>query len=197
MQHFILRCKHCNKEYTYCTYGNGPEYGTEDGCSMDYCAECQTAINQALNKIPLKFEARQMEIKEPRLLDLFEKLRTEDKIRKRRAEETGLGNFPCICGCCGEKSNYDVIEEYHHNGKRYYVKWMDRKPSKKHVFIDMEYDLGNKKFTKHPWKYGENREYYIQYRNTAKDLVKSFKNLKKIKPVAMDEPRCSCLCRVT
>ena len=31
MQHLILRCKHCHKEYTYCTYGNGPEFGTEEG----------------------------------------------------------------------------------------------------------------------------------------------------------------------
>lgn len=54
MQHFRLRCKHCQKEYTYCTYGNGPQYGTEEGCSMDYCAECQKAINDALSKIPHK-----------------------------------------------------------------------------------------------------------------------------------------------
>ena len=35
MQHYRLRCKHCGKEYTYCTYGNGPEYGTQEGCSME------------------------------------------------------------------------------------------------------------------------------------------------------------------
>lgn len=50
MQHFIRRCKHCGKSYTYCTYGNGPEYGTQKGCSMDYCAECQNAIDDALAK---------------------------------------------------------------------------------------------------------------------------------------------------
>lgn len=54
MQHFRLRCKHCQKEYTYCTYGNGPEYGTEEGCSMYYCAECRKAIDDALSKIPQK-----------------------------------------------------------------------------------------------------------------------------------------------
>ena len=47
MQHYRLRCKHCGKEYTYCTYGNGPEYGTQEGCSMEYCAECQKAIDEA------------------------------------------------------------------------------------------------------------------------------------------------------
>ena len=54
MQHIRRRCKHCGKAYTYCTYGNGPEYGTQEGCSMDYCAECQNAINDALAKIPLR-----------------------------------------------------------------------------------------------------------------------------------------------
>ena len=54
MQHFIRRCKHCGKSYTYCTYGNGPEYGTQEGCSMDYCAECQKAIDGALAKKPIR-----------------------------------------------------------------------------------------------------------------------------------------------
>ena len=48
MQHWKLRCKHCGRTYTYCTYGN------DDGCSRDYCGECQTAINNALGKIPKK-----------------------------------------------------------------------------------------------------------------------------------------------
>lgn len=30
MQHIYRRCKHCNKEYFYCTYGNGPDWGTEN-----------------------------------------------------------------------------------------------------------------------------------------------------------------------
>lgn len=55
MQHFRLRCKHCGKEYTYCTYGNGPEYGTQEGCSMEYCAECQKAIDKALETIPRRY----------------------------------------------------------------------------------------------------------------------------------------------
>ena len=52
MEHLRRRCKHCGKAYTYCTYGNGSEYGTQEGCSMEYCAECQNAINDALAKIP-------------------------------------------------------------------------------------------------------------------------------------------------
>ena len=61
MEHILRRCKHCNKEYTYCTYGNGLNWGTEEHCSMDYCGECQTAINNALSNIPKKF-SYQMEL---------------------------------------------------------------------------------------------------------------------------------------
>ena len=52
MQHYTLRCKHCGSIYTYCTYENN------DGCSKDYCGECQTAINNVLNKIPKKISKR-------------------------------------------------------------------------------------------------------------------------------------------
>lgn len=55
MQHIYRRCKNCNKEYLYCTYGNGPDWGTEKYCSMDYCGECQKAIDDALSKIPEKY----------------------------------------------------------------------------------------------------------------------------------------------
>ena len=55
MQHIYRRCKHCNKEYLYCTYGNGPDWGTEKYCSMDYCGECQKAIDDALSKIPERY----------------------------------------------------------------------------------------------------------------------------------------------
>ena len=55
MQHIYRRCKHCNKEYLYCTYGNGPDWGTEKYCSMDYCGECQKAIDDALSNIPERY----------------------------------------------------------------------------------------------------------------------------------------------
>lgn len=85
MQHFILRCKHCNKEYTYCTYGNGPEYGTEAGCSMEYCAECQKAIDEAFAKIKVKFEPRYVEIQPTFGLDkILEGIKKEKKRKKKR-----------------------------------------------------------------------------------------------------------------
>jgi hypothetical protein len=44
MQHWILRCKHCGRTYTY----------PSGGSSKGYCTECQTAIDAALGKIPKK-----------------------------------------------------------------------------------------------------------------------------------------------
>lgn len=55
MEHIYCRCKHCGKTYTYCTYGNGPAYGTQEGCSREYCGDCQTAINKALERIPRRY----------------------------------------------------------------------------------------------------------------------------------------------
>ena len=77
MEHWILRCKHCQREYTYCTYGNGDCYGTEEGCSEEYCAECQKAIDEALSKILVKFEPRFVEISNPDLLADLDDIKKE------------------------------------------------------------------------------------------------------------------------
>ena len=185
MQHFRLRCKHCQKEYTYCTYGNGPEYGTEEGCSMEYCAECQKAIDKALGKIPVKFDSKQMEIKEDRLFPLFEKIKT--KIEEERKKSIYFNT--CICVGHPEASNYDIIEEYHHDGIHYFVKWLDESPEDKHIFVDMEYDIKKNKFTGQPWKYDDKgKDYYTQHRNMAKDFVKRMQALDTVEPIPMFEP---------
>lgn len=167
MQHYILRCKHCQKEYTYCTYGNGPEYGTEEGCSMEYCADCQ----KALDSIPKKFEPREFEIKEPMLLELFEKI--------RRKEETSAvenkSKFPLVISI-PDRDNYDIIETIQHKNKLYKVKWDEDKPDEKHIFIMMEYDILNKKFTNKVWRY-DGKDSYTQRRNATRILAKSWQRL--------------------
>jgi hypothetical protein len=77
MQHYTLRCKHSCRTYTYCTHGN------DDGCSKDYCGECQTAIDNALNKIPKKI-SKHIDI----LTDKAEQLRLDSifDINKRKYE---------------------------------------------------------------------------------------------------------------
>ena len=166
MQHYILRCKHCHKEYTYCTYGNGPEYGTEFGCSMDYCAECQSAIDNALSQITKKFEARDLEIDQPGLFSVFDKIRAEEEKKEKL--------WPNIhrVGECGD---YDNAEIYIHDRKKFYVRWNDDTPAEKHIFISMEYDLLNNEFTKNPWKYDVD-DCYMRSRNELRCLARALMN---------------------
>lgn len=166
MQHYILRCKHCQKEYTYCTYGNGPEFGTECGCSMDYCAECQTAIDNALSQITKKFEARDLEIDQPGLFSVFDKIRTEEEKKEKL--------WPSILRF-GECGNYDNAEIYVHDRKKFFVRWNDDTPDEKHIFISMEYDLLNNEFTKNPWKYDVN-DYYMRSPNVSRCLARALAN---------------------
>lgn len=181
MEHFILRCKHCHKEYTYCTYGNGPEYGTEEGCSMEYCAECQKAIDNALGKIPVKFEGKFQPIDEPLLFPLFDKIR-EDIKKKQEDDYFNLGGLTKIY-CCGD---YDNCDTYTHNGLKFNVEYNDDAPNDRHVSVEMEYDLTEKKFTGKPWK-TDAKDSYIHGRNTAKDFARAVKD-KIYEPKAMSEP---------
>lgn len=91
MQHLLRRCKHCNKEYVYCTYGNGPDWGTEKHCSMDYCGECQTAINIALSNIPKKF-SYQMELIPHEDFNNINKIIDEEKEKHMKESKT-----MCMC----------------------------------------------------------------------------------------------------
>ena len=183
MQHFILRCKNCQREYTFCTYGNGPEYGTEEGCSMDYCSDCQ----KALDSIPKKFEPREFEIKEPMLLTLFDKIRKEEEAKQADKEKESF--FPLVVSI-PDRDNYDIIETIQHKNKLYKVKWDEDKPDKKHIFVMMEYDVLNKKFTNKVWRY-DGEDSYSKRQNASKMMRKamSIQKVNKLYPVKeMDEP---------
>ena len=106
MEHWVLRCKHCQKEYTYCTYGNGSQYGTEEGCSKEYCAECQKAIDEALGKIPLKFKPIEEEIKDDDLLQELLAIK----------ENTKANAFPSMSKLV-ISMGFDFIDRYTHNGR--------------------------------------------------------------------------------
>jgi len=188
MQHFILRCKHCQKEYTYCTYGNGPAYGTEEGCSMEYCAECQQAIDKALCEIPVKFKAERKEINEPLLMELFTKIREEEQLKIMEQEKKNGIAFPTICAST-DIDNYDNIETYIHKNKKYQVKWNDETPDEKHLFVFMEYDILKGQFTKCPWRY-EKKDSYSFHHNAWKRILKSLtenntKQFSVVEPMSM------------
>lgn len=151
MEHFTLRCKHCRKLYTYCTYGNGPEYGTEEGCSKEYCAECQTAINKALKEIPIKFKPIKVEIEDDALLKELLEI-------KNKHNGTPFSWIVSIV-----QGDYDNVDTYTHDGKTYYVQYNDDTPDDLHLFVEKEYDVANQKVTNNYWK-TENGETYIHGR---------------------------------
>ena len=151
MQHFTLRCKHCHKTYTYCTHGN------DDGCSMDYCSECQTAIDEALGKIKVKFEPKFVEIKPtfglPELLNGI-------KANEERKPENYSLNFPSIVCLNLPDCEYDNIEEYTHEGKTYRIAWDDDHEDDLHYFIQMEYDIEKGAVTRNVWKAEDYKDSY-------------------------------------
>lgn len=155
MQHIKCRCKNCQKTYTYCTYGNGPEYGTESGCSMEYCADCQKAIDEALANIPKKYTWKWLEIRPT--LGLFEALtETKEKVEKERKES----NMPIIVPSPLFYSTYDNVDTYVRDGIEYRVEWNDSTPEDKHVNIKMEYNLMDDCFTNKVWRVDTGETYY-------------------------------------
>lgn len=178
MEHIKLRCKHCQKEYTYCTYGNGPEYGTEQGCSMEYCAECQKAIDKAFANIKVKFEPRYIEIKPTFGLDkLLEGI-------KEQPTDSSIFTFNVYCN--GD-NGYDNVEEYTHNGKRYHVEYNDG--GEKHYFIQVEYDIENQKYnTEKPWRTDGNNDTYTFYRSLHRHTEKMTAALANLKPRNLEPP---------
>ncbi len=56
----LKRCIHCGSQYYY--------QGSGSGCGSplnnpQYCTDCQKAINEALDKVPVKFEFRYVDVK--------------------------------------------------------------------------------------------------------------------------------------
>lgn len=81
---------------------------------MDYCGECQTAIDNALGKIKVKFEPKFVEIKPTfGLPDMLDGIKNKETQRNR---EDGV-NFPMIISL--NIPDYDNVEEYTHEGKRH------------------------------------------------------------------------------
>ena len=107
MQHWLLRCKHCGKAYTFCTYGN------KDGCSMDYCGECQTAIDNALAAIPKKIDKKYIFLEDETKKEYLNKIFDNEK-ENYESEDSFLRYVPIIpdWGFKSVESCYDKGVEY-------------------------------------------------------------------------------------
>lgn len=180
MQHIKCRCKHCQKTYYFCTYGNGPEWGTEPGCSMEYCGECQTAITKALSDIPVRFKARFKEIMPSLGLD---KMLAGIKEAKTKKEEARESHWPTVF-ISGSGEGYDNIETYTHVGKTFRIEWDDDKPEDKHYFIEMEWDIEKLGYTGNHWEAKTYEDTY-SFHQSLKPLTRALENTVA---KAMDKP---------
>lgn len=143
MQHIYRRCKNCNKEYLYCTYGNGPDWGTEKYCSMDYCGECQKAIDDALSKIPERYSYK-MELIPKEDYDYINKtIDTQYQEYKKEISNNLLGGFGITSITMGDE--YVDIEGCYIN-HIYYTRGT-KENGDVEIKQSMEYDLIDKKLT--------------------------------------------------
>ena len=162
MQHLTFRCKHCQRTYTYCTYGNGPTYGTEAGCSKEYCAECQNAINEALGKIDVKYKPVYKEIRPTLgLPELLGKIKEDEEHRLAEEREKNGFNFPRVISFSADEG-YDNVEEYTHEYKTFRVEWNDGEEDCKHYFLRMEYDIKNQQYTGNVWEAENRSDSYVK-----------------------------------
>lgn len=139
MEHLIYRCKHCNKEYVYCTYGNGEEYGTEKHCTREYCGECGKAIQDALSNIPIKIEGRKQLITDSKEFDRINAI--FDKCKNEFKKEYNTINACRIIPDLGYKS----VEGCYINKVEYHRCINDN--GIVHIYVFKEFDLINNKFT--------------------------------------------------
>lgn len=172
MEHLIYRCKHCKKEYVYCTYGNGTEYGTEKGCTREYCSECATSIVKALNNIPVKFCPRKQLITDSKE---FERINTIfDKCKIKYYNDTNIKiskmihdvKYKLVEGCYIDKVEYHRCTNENND--------VD-------IFVFMEYDLINNQFTGK--KYFENNNPCESYFPISQLKLNDIFDTTKIKPL--------------
>ena len=183
MQHFRRRCKHCGKVYTYCTYGNGPKYGTQEGCSMDYCADCQNAIDDALGKIPRRYE-----VKYTLLDDSNDKGISKTRIELNKIFDEEKEKYESIPNLINVVQmipnwNYESVERCFIDCVEYFR--CTKEDGSTDFRIGMEYDVIDNKFTGN--KYFDNKNPYRRYAPVAQ--VRWSKINTEIKPKPLPLPK--------
>ena len=155
MIHYLVRCKHCGKEYSYQASG----YGCHDLYNNDtYCPECYKAMILALEKIPIRYIPKFRDINETKLNITYDVLLP---IKQKYIEDTNKNNFPIavkylpttfkngVNGLERDDSYYE--EEYIYNYYAINVIWYKNKPNDKKIFILSEFDNIEKCFTNKFW----------------------------------------------
>lgn len=184
MQHYKLRCKHCGKEYTYCTYGNGPEYGTQEGCSMEYCAECQKAINKALEAIPRRYVVEYTLLDDSNVKGIS-KIRIDlNKVFDEERDKYNATSFVKLSQMIPDWG-YEKVEKCFIDGVEYFR--CTKKDGSVDFKVGMEYDVIDKKFTGN--KYYDNKNPYRKYTPVSQSKFCSI-DLIPVKPLSKPEGDC-------
>lgn len=173
MQHYLRRCKHCGKTYTYCTHGN------KDGCSMDYCGCCQKAINDALAKIPVRYVKKFTYVSDQDEIDFLKNTFEEEKRKYEESKnDTIFGGLAKVVPSNGYKDiEHCVIDwvEY-----RKYVKYDGDVVYK----VAMEYDTVDGKFTNRKYEDTDGSRTYYQ----PVSITRMFESVDYIIPVCPMTP---------
>lgn len=178
MEHIICRCQNCQKSYTYCTYGNGPQFGTDEGCTREYCAECAKAIQEVLHRIPRKYMGIRQKITDPKEIEriniifdkCFEKYYQDDIIRIPATRLVGDLGYEKIEGCYIRKTEFQRCTT---------------EDGKVDFYAEKEYDLINDRYT---------GEYFFRNDNPSEQYflisqMKFPKDLGKLNVNPMPEPK--------
>lgn len=146
---------------------------------MDYCAECQSAIDAALASIPKKYTWKMREIR-PTLGLLDALAETKEKVEK--AMDTGHSLLPFAVVHPLSCSVYDNVDIYVRGGIEYHVGWNDPTPEEKHVSVRMEYSIADGQFTGKAWTVDSDDSYEHQRPIKLSDI-------ELIEESPMDPPR--------
>ena len=184
MQHYKLRCKHCGKEYTYCTYGNGPEYGTQEGCSMEYCAECQKAINKALEAIPRRYVVEYTLLDDSNDKNISKTRIDLNKVFDEERDKYNATSFVKPLQMIPDWG-YEKVEKCFIDGVEYFR--CTKKDGSVDFKVGMEYDVIDKKFTGN--KYYDNKNPYKKYVPVSQTKFCSI-DLTSVKPLSKPKGDC-------
>lgn len=144
---------------------------------MDYCGECQTAIDNALGMIKVKFEPKFVEIKPTfGLPDMLAGIKNKET---QRNQEDGI-NFPMVVCLNLPDCDYDNVEEYTHEGKTYRIAWDDGKEDELHYFVQMEYDIDKGEVTTNVWKADSYRDSFRSGKSSKHFMKKLTETLSEI-----------------
>ena len=150
MKIVISRCQHCSDVYNYLASGRNSNFSNSKANS-EYCHVCQTAINEALSKIPLKFEKIEVEDSS---VDLETLLKWKDEERKEKVNQEGLFKglslervYPGKVknDFSDSEVSFDVEGREDHKGKHFFVSYWREERKLSRLYVYMEKDvLSNK-----------------------------------------------------